>query len=393
MILKNILFRLIHLEYRQTSRDKALWMLIFGGIILYALMYNFMYMPQTVRGVPVAVVDDDCSPASRTFLRRLSATPQVQAVTAFGSLPQARQAMEDGRVQGVVHLPRNYGSRLGQGRPPIYIMWGNTASLLTYAAVQEAVSAVSLAQRAELAEQAQRAQAAQSPSPTLQAVGLAVGNSTAGYGTYLVPAVLMVILFQTLCMAILMRYGTDAERRYRPLRAVAGRVEAVSLPLVASRFVVWMGIYGVMALFVCLPVTALFGLPMEGSPGALAALMGAYLSASVAFALALGSVATDREGGLVYVAFFSAGYLFLSGISYPVQSLPVAWQVVRTLFPVCPAVQAYVEIRSLGATLGDIFSQVALLLIQAKVYISVAVWAQKWRLKRQIQYEILKKAD
>jgi hypothetical protein len=113
--------------------------------------------------------------------------------------------------------------------------------------------------------------------------------------------------------------------------------------------------------------------------------MAEYLVATAAFALALAPVFRDSEEPLVYVAFFSVGYLFLSGVSYPLECMPTVWRFVSILFPVCPATRAYVQVNSLGASLGEISSQLLLLAVQAKVYISVAVFGH-WRLLKSTSH-------
>ena len=49
-----------------------------GGIFVYGLLYNYMYAPNIVTDVPVAVVDNSHSELSRNFIRWLDATPQAE---------------------------------------------------------------------------------------------------------------------------------------------------------------------------------------------------------------------------------------------------------------------------------------------------------------------------
>jgi hypothetical protein len=383
------------MEYRAVARSRDVLGILFGGILMYAVLYNYMYSREVVRGQCVAVVDEDFTAASRMFVRRLSATPQVGECMPFASLPDARQALQQGRVSGILVLPHGFSDRLGQGRPPLTLMWGTTASLLTYAAVQEAVTSVGLS----LLNAA--------PSPvTLE--GLALYNATAGYGTYLIPAVLMVILFQTLLMAVAMRQGQDATegyRRYTLIRRLIRRpqTEAESIHpdrrrslrrlvvfIVGSRLTVFLGLYAVMAFFLVGCVPRLFGLPTQAGLLPQVLLIGAYLLATISFAQALAPWCRDPQGPLVCIAFFSVGYLFLSGISYPLEDMPAAWQIVRMLFPVCPATLAFVQTNTMGATVGEISSQLLVLLLQAKVYISVAGLGHYWLMKKRNDYDFLK---
>ena len=47
----------------------------------YPLLYTFIYNKETIREVPVAVVDNSRTKISREYLRRLDATADVQIVS------------------------------------------------------------------------------------------------------------------------------------------------------------------------------------------------------------------------------------------------------------------------------------------------------------------------
>ncbi len=53
-------------------------LVLMGGIFVYGLLYNYMYAPNIVTDVPVAVVDNSHSELSRDFIRWLDATPQAE---------------------------------------------------------------------------------------------------------------------------------------------------------------------------------------------------------------------------------------------------------------------------------------------------------------------------
>jgi hypothetical protein len=369
------------MEFRLFSTTKSVVTIVIGGVILYAILYNFMYMDEVVRQVPVAVVDEENTAQSRTLVRQLDATPQLHVTHRPANVEVAKETLDRGEVEGVICLPRDAA--------PIYIMWGSTASLLTYSAIQEAVTAVSMARLSEAA-----AMSGKGSRAAVDIVGLPLYNATGGYGTYLIPAVLMVILFQTLLMAVSVRLGTDYTERYRRwLHLISVPTWHSAARLVTARLLVYVSVYAVMAFFLVGLVPWLFDLPHESGPLTLAVLMGEYLVASAAFALACAPLFRDPEGPLVYIAFFSVGYLFLSGISYPLELMPAGWRIVRLFFPVCPATLAYVETATMGATLQDISAHLLLLSVQAKVYISVAVFGHFRLLKRGFHYGILKNND
>ena len=107
-----------------------------------------------------------------------------------------------------------------------------------------------------------------------------------------------------------------------------------------------------------------------------------FLLATSFFALAVSRWFTDSEAPLLMIAFFSVGYIFLSGVSYPLELMPWYWQAAHYVFPVAPAVLAFVKLNSMGADLADIWPQMLTLWIQVIVYGAWAVHTTRRVYKR-----------
>ena len=65
---------IIRREFLAISTSYAVLLVLMGGIFVYGLLYNYMYAPNIVTDVPVAVVDNSHSELSRDFIRWLDAT-------------------------------------------------------------------------------------------------------------------------------------------------------------------------------------------------------------------------------------------------------------------------------------------------------------------------------
>ena len=60
---------IIRREFLAISTSYAVLLVLMGGIFVYGLLYNYMYAPNIVTDVPVAVVDNSHSELSRDFIR------------------------------------------------------------------------------------------------------------------------------------------------------------------------------------------------------------------------------------------------------------------------------------------------------------------------------------
>ena len=72
--------QLIFQEFKSIFTSYAIVLVLTGGIFAYGLLYNYMYAPNLVENAPIVVVDNSQTATSRTFIRLLNATMQVEVV-------------------------------------------------------------------------------------------------------------------------------------------------------------------------------------------------------------------------------------------------------------------------------------------------------------------------
>lgn len=365
-------------ELRAISTSYAILLVLAGGIFAYGLLYNYMYAPNLVTDAPIAVVDQSHSSLSRQYVRWLEATPQVHVAARTPDFHEARQWMRQGSVQGILYLPPDFEDFVFRGEEAVFILVGTTDAFLYFEAFQKATTGTMLA----INDAYRSVGAAFLPPQGLIAVslakpvdiaGTALYNVTEGYGSYLIPAVMMVIIFQTLLMVIAMLTGKEHEeggiRAYHPF----GRTWAVAARIVVGKAVVYHALYAVFSLFLLGLLPHFFSIPNIGSGLYIIYLMIPYLLATSFFGLAASRYFTDSEAPLVMIAFFSVGLIFLSGVSYPLELMPRYWQAVHYLLPAAPGTLAFVKLNSMGASMADIRTEYITLWLQVIVYFFLAV--------------------
>lgn len=318
-----------------------------------------MYAPNKVTDMPVAVVDCSHSQLSRNYIRWLEATPQMEVYGLAGDFLEAREWMKEARVQGIVYLPRDFEQRVYRGEEAVFPQYATTAAFLYFEALQGASSRVMLA----LSEECRKGvlpllplqgQVAVMIARPVRVEGTALYNFTEGYGSYLIPAVMMVILFQTLLMVIGMLTGEEcfsgSIRLYAPFGCgwkAAGRV-------VLGKMLVYGSLYAVFSLFLLGLLPHFFSIPHIGNGGDIALMIVPFLMSTSFLGLTASRYFTDAEAPLLLIAFFSVGLIFLSGISYPLELMPWYWRAMHYLLPAAPGTLAFVKLNSMGANLADI---------------------------------------
>lgn len=371
-------------EFKTISGSFAIVLVLMGGIFMYGLLYNYMYAPDLVRNVPVVVVDNSKTALSREYIRLLDATPQVDVIVTGADYPQAKELMKMDKAAGILYLPNDFTDRVSRGDESVFIMYETTSAFLYYLAMQEASAGSMLALndrfRPEMAVFLPTKDAAQlSVTNPINVAGTALYNSTAGYGTYLIPAVLIVIMFQTLLMVIGMVSGE--ERQYLLLQNYRPSFDQ-ALRIVTGKTFVYLILYALFSLFLLGLIPLIFDLPDIGSSWNIIMLLIPFLMASSFFGLSASIFFTDSDAPLLMIAFFSVGLIFLSGVSYPLELMPWYWKLSHYLIPAAPATLAYVKLNSMGASIEEIHTEYITLWIQCAVYFVLACLAYRYNIKK-----------
>ena len=217
----NDLFYIWKQEFRNTFRDQG--MLIFFVLVplVYPLIYSFIYTNETLRDVPAVVVDNSRTALSRDYLRRVDATPEVSIVSHCADMEEAKLALRERKAYGIIYLPASFSDDIAQGRQTQVSLYCDMSGLLYYKSMLLANTEVSLDMNAEI--KIARAGNTTERQDELTAYPIvyqdvALYNPTNGFAAFLIPAVLMLIIQQTLLLGIGLSAGTAREHnRFRDL--------------------------------------------------------------------------------------------------------------------------------------------------------------------------------
>ena len=69
--------RVFRRELRHVIKDPGVLLFFIALPLAYPVVYTLIYNPEVVRKLPVAVVDESMSAASRDFIRKASASPSI----------------------------------------------------------------------------------------------------------------------------------------------------------------------------------------------------------------------------------------------------------------------------------------------------------------------------
>lgn len=360
------IFRYALDELRAIATNRGAFMVLGIAALLYAFFYPLPYMPQVAREMPVVVVDQDRSAMSRQLIRMADAADQVDVVDIVHSEREAEQRLLLGKAYGVFVIPANFERDILRGERVIVGIYGDASYFLVYSQIAMGLAQATGTMSAGI--EIRRLQASgygesaaydrRDPLP-LQVFPLY--NETGGYGDYVVPAVLILILQQTLLVGIGVLGGSRREDEDDTTIAPAGQRFRPNLrrawqntQMMLGRALAYIGIYSIHIAIYLLVVYRVFDFPQRGNIADIYVFLLPFLLAVIFMGMALASLFRERETAIQILLFSSLPAVFISGFSWPPEALPRWLHTLAATLPSTAGIDGYLRLNQLGATLYQV---------------------------------------
>lgn len=391
----NSVFYICQKELKAVFKDQGVLIFFLLVPLAYPLLYAFIYTGEVVREVPAAVVDMNKSTLSREFIRKVDATPDVKIQSHCADMEEAKLLLKESKVYGVIYIPESFSSDITKGIQTQVTLYCDMSGMLYYKAILTASTEVSLkmnkAIKVKRAGNTTNRQDEISATPiTYEAVNLF--NPQAGYASFLLPAVLILIIQQTLLLGVGLSAGTARENnRFRDLVPLSRQYQG-TLRIVLGKSSAYFIIYAIVSAYILCVVPKIFSLVQIAQAGTLAAFILPYVLSCIFFAMTCSIFIHHREACMMIYVFTSVPLLFISGVSWPGSAIPEFWRVISWLFPSTFGINGYIAINSMGATLDQVQPEFRALWIQTGVYFltTCIVYRRQIMLSRSHAMERLK---
>lgn len=377
------LFYIWKREFRTTFRDQGVLIFFVLVPLVYPLIYGFIYTNEVVREVPAVVVDDSHSSLSREYLRKVDATPDINIVAYCSDMEEAKQMLKDRAAYGIIYIPSDFSTDIAGGKQTQVSIYCDMSGLLYYKSMLLANTAVSLEMNKEIkierAGNTTNRQDEVSAYP-IEYEDIAMFNPTNGFAAFLIPAVLILLIQQTLLLGIGLSAGTARENnRFRDLVPVNRHYNG-TLRIVLGKGLSYFMVYALVSIYVLGVVPRIFSLNQIGQPVTLILFMLPYLAACIFFAMTASIAIRNRETCMLLFVFTSVPLLFISGISWPEASIPPFWKYFSYIFPSTFGINGFVRINNMGATLSEISFEYRALWLQAGFYFLTTCFVYRWQI-------------
>lgn len=372
-------------EYKQIFKDEGTLLFVILVPLLYPVLYSWIYNNEVVKEVPVAVVDCSHSAMAREFVRHCDASSDVKVAYRCNSLEEAKDLVGHQKVYGVIYMPEDFGTRLGRMEQAHVSVYCNMGLMLTYKAIFQTCTAVAADLNSRIQIELSGAYTAREGEITASPINVRdvpMFNNTGGYGNFILPGVLVLVLQQVLLLGIGMAYGTSYEKHgFVRLKPMLERNFGLSRIMV-GRTLGFLVLFVMLSAWVLLAIPRIFNFVHIMHRGEFLLFTVPYLLACIFFAITFSFIVRQRENVMLLVVFTSVPFLFMSGVSWPKSNIPEIWQLTSYLFPSTFGIQGFIKLNTMGCLFSDIWPEIKALWMQVIVYGALATLVTRWQVRR-----------
>lgn len=366
-------------ELKRVFTDGGVMLIFFGATLIYPLLYGVSYNTEVLRKTPIAVVDLDNTQQSRKLTRLLDATEQITVATKPLSLTEATEQFYKGTVHGVIHIPSDYGKNIATGAQAVIALYADASYLLVYKQVLQGTMSVTQAigntvKVERLGMQGLHPNQSANLAAPIDFVSEPLYNPSSGYGSYAMPALIMLILQQSLLIGIGMLGGSEKERGVRGYLKVLSELKGGTNRLIMGRSLAYLTIYIPISFYLLALVMRWFNFPHWGNPLNIFLFSVPFLLSCIFLGMLLSTLFKSREQSMITLLFTSVPLLFLSGFSWPVEAFPWGFEALSQLFPSTPGVKGILKVCVMGTPLSAARKEFLHLWVMAAVFF-FANWA------------------
>jgi ABC-2 type transport system permease protein len=169
------------------------------------------------------------------------------------------------------------------------------------------------------------------------------------------PAVLLLILQQTLLLGIGLIGGTLKEKGINNYLIKIGSKFWGAMAIAVGKSMAYFSIYAINVLYTLVVIFRIFRIPQRGDYYDIFVFITPFIFAVIFMGITISTFFKKREHALMVLVFTSIPFIFLSGFSWPVESMP-QWQVLLSyIIPSTHAIKGLVAITQKGSLFADVF--------------------------------------
>ena len=363
-------------EYYLVFHDAGVMLFFFFLTVAYPLVYTFIYNPEIVENIPIAVVDNSRSEESRKLTRMIDATQGIEVWDYATNMEEAHRMENNHEVYGILEIPSDYARRIGRQEQGVVTFYCEMSLLLRYRTCLTALTDVQLAAGADIRQQTLDMiglPAQEMGGMPIESEALMLGDPTQGFASFIMPGVLVLILQQSMLLGITMLAAGIKERRRRNGGIDPESIPAGPLTTIWGKTLCYITLYLPICVYVLDLVPIMFNLPHIGDFREMYLFIFPMLLATAFLGQTISVFVTERESSMLVIVFTSVVFLFISGLTCPRYAMNSLWTWVGDAIPATWGIEGFIRMNSNGSPLWEQSHPYMMLWLLCAIYM-VTAW-------------------
>lgn len=380
-------------EYKNIFSDAGILSLFVLAHLVYPVLYPIPFYNghEVVREVPVAVIDDDKTALSRQFIRMCDSNENIKITIHHTSIEEAQNDFFRNKINGIIVIPQGFSGDIYRNQKTAVSVYCDASYFYLYKQVLTGVKYAATYMSAGI--QIQRLQskglsrpAAMAAREPLPLISFPLFNPSNSYTNYLIPALLILILQQTLLIGIGSLGGLSYEKKryhyFLPVISSRGGI----LSVVLGKAGAYMSLFLLHSIYFFGIIFRFHGLPMKSNLFNLMVFITPFLLAVIFLGIALSTVFRSREMAILLLLSSAMPFILVSGFSWPILAMPSWLKNLAMLLPSTTGIDGFMKISVLGAELRDVMFNWLFLWGLVAVYFIISVFALKTIIRKSANY-------
>lgn len=352
-------------ELKRFGSDRVCVVICFVIPPILFTLFCFIYYAGLVRGLPVAVCDNDNSSISRTLVRSIEASSVMKVVAHVNSAREIEDGLRRGIYLGGFYLPNGMERDIKRGHPVFPVIYKNSQNLLIGNTLfKEAMTIFRTFNAGVLLNKFRKAGLSKD-----QAIGLVnpvatditvLYNPNFNYSQFLSPGLIFaqfqVIIILTFFLIIAREWEENGFTE--ALTAAGGRGGALiigkSLPYLIVHCATAVAIYGILF--------PLFDIKINGSIVATFVVTFLFILASSVPGMLIGMITRNQLVGMEVSILLNMPAFMFSGFAFPMRALPEPFVFAAQLLPFTHFSNGFFKVALAGLPLQGAFHECVYLL-------------------------------
>src|ERR1039457_1863213 len=356
-------FAMVVKEFIQLRRDRVSFAMIVLIPVMQLMLFGYA-INTTPRNLPTAVLLQEDSDLARSILKALENTAYFHFTTEVHDVAEFDNLLLSGKVLFGVEIPRGFERAVRRGDYPALLV---AADATDPVAAGSALSALGVVVQTALQHDLFTGDP---PSLPFEIRTHARYNPAASSRLNIVPGLVGTILTMTMLIFTALSVTREIERGtmesllsmpIKPVEIMLGKIA----PYVLVGFIQ-------AALIIGIGVT-LFGVPVVGNLGVLAALSTLFIAANLSIGYTFSTVAQNQLQAMQMSMMFFLPNILLSGFLFPFSGMPTWAQYVGEALPLTHYLRIVRSIMLKGSSVADLHYDAEAMFVLMLIAMTIAV--------------------